>query len=155
MQRTKTPQGLQAQAEEQANQDHSRRLAELQALAPLLARLDAFAPALAQAGLKLYPRSITLYTSTVGGRRSVKQLRIDTGGLFDSAAPQRWLDALVAAGFREVQRDGLDFGGSALLKHGHLLVRVDLPRNKRNAAESAVRYAATLVNGTLPQAVPA
>ncbi len=122
---SRAPTSLQAQAEEQANTDHRRRLAELQAMGPLFAKLDAFVPALAAQGLTIYPNSCRLSHLHTGGRRT-KVLRLRNGSLFDDRVPGRWLAALAGLGFVEVSRTKGPYP-VALLRHGHLLLEVDAP----------------------------
>lgn len=121
------PLSLQAQAETEAHSEHSRRLAELTALTPLLQQLDALRPALAERGLTVYPSSITLsyeYLSPAGyaGPRS-KVLRLATDIIFNRGSPSRWLAALRELGLRVVKADVSHFG-SALLRKGSLLIRI-------------------------------
>jgi hypothetical protein len=130
---------LQAQAEDRANQDHNRRMAEIKAMAPLLARLDAFVPALHDRGLEVYVSNLQLHTEYMNDRR-VKVLRIDTCGMLDSRRPARYLETLLAAGFVEEHRsEGVM--PQAILRHGHLRVKVDVPSTTAQRAAQAAAYA--------------
>lgn len=135
----RTPTSLQAQAEERANQDHSRRLAEIKAMAPLLARLDAFVPALKDQGLTVYVDGVRLYTQDRHGKRE-RLLRIDTCGVLDSRQPARWLHALLELGFTEVRRSEPPVP-QVTLRHGHLRVIIDAPETAAQKAASAAVYA--------------
>lgn len=121
------PLGLQAQAEEAANAEHNRRMAEIKALAPLLAQLDPHMPGLRALGLDINPDAMVLRHEHVGHRR-LRVLRVQTGGLFsDAKRICTWLEALHALGFAEVSRDACAYP-TALLRRGHLLLRVDALR---------------------------
>lgn len=133
------PTSLQAQAEERANQDHTRRLAEIRAMAPLLARLDAFVPALRERGLEVYPTGVQLHTEYRDGKQQ-RVLRIDTSGILDSRKPGRWLEALLALGFTEVSRT-TGVVPQAVLRHRHLLLKVDVPESAAHRAAWATEFA--------------
>lgn len=130
---------LQAQAEQRATEDHARRLAEIKAIAPHLARLDAFIPALAAAGLTVYTDSLHLRIEWQGPRR-LKVLRLATSGTLDDTLASKWHAALLALGFTEVKRTA-DAYPQALLRHGSLLLWVDLPRDRRAFGQGAIEYA--------------
>ena len=130
---------LQAQAETRANEDYSRRLAEIKAMAPLLARLDAFIPALKQRGLEVFASGLRLYTEHREGRQQ-KLLRIDTAGILDSRRPAHWLEALLALGFIEVRRSG-GAVPQVVLRNSHLWVQVDCPETLDERAAIASTYA--------------
>jgi hypothetical protein len=150
------PLGLQAQLEDAANGDHNRRMAEIQAMAPLLALLDPHMPGLRALGLDLSPDNLGLAHEHIGGRR-LKVLRAQTGGLFnDIRRTCEWLEALRALGFAEISRTDSAHYPTALLRRGHLLVRVDVLRTPPAALPKAttgpgpsVRQA---INELLPEA---
>lgn len=122
------PLGLQAQAEDAANADHNRRMAELQRLAPLLALLDPHMAGLRALGLDLSPDNLGLQHEHIGGRR-MRVLRAQTGGLFNDIKRMcDWLEALKALGFAEVSRTDSQHYPTALLRRGTLLLRVDVLR---------------------------
>lgn len=131
---------LQAETEAEATQTYTRRMAELKALAPLLARLDELRPALAERGLTIYPNSISLTSERLAGGYASdrhKVLRLRTDAMFERSRPSRWLAAL-----RELGMEVLDFTktgsyGSALLRKNRLLLRVDLADPDRDALLAA------------------
>ena len=135
----RTPTSLQAQAEERAHQDHTRRLAEIKAMAPLLDKLDAFVPALKERGLDIYPTGLQLHTEHRDGKQR-RVLRIDTCGIIDHRKPARWLEVLLALGFTEVSRTSGAYP-QAVLRNGHLWVKVDVPETAAQRAASAAAYA--------------
>lgn len=121
--------GLQAAAEAHANEVHSRRLAELQAMAPLLAKLDCLCPVLAVHGLEVTPDNLSLYREAVCGNPRVRHrvLRLYTG-IFPSAdTTQRWLTALLAVGFEALSASP-GVCPTALMRFGSLLIRIDVPQ---------------------------
>lgn len=132
------PLGLQAQAEEAANGNNNRRMAELQALAPLLALLDPFMPGLRALGLDLEPTDLWLAHEQIGHRRW-RVLRARTSGVFMSDIKRicDWMEALKALGFTEISRaDGAY--PTALLRRGAMLIRVDALRTPPAATAPAV-----------------
>ena len=121
--------GLQAAAEAHANEVHTRRLAELQAMAPLLAKLDALCPALEARGLYVTPDNLSLYRETVCGanaRVRHRVLRLQTGLFSTSETTQRWLTALLDMGFETLSATSGVYP-TALLRKGTLLIRLDVP----------------------------
>ena len=119
---------LQAAAEAHANEVHARRLAELQAMAPLLAKLDCLRPVLAVHGLEVTPDNLSLYREAVCGNPRVRHrvLRLYTG-IFPSAdTTQRWLTALLAVGFEALSASP-GVCPTALMRFGSLLIRIDVP----------------------------
>lgn len=122
------PSSLQAQAEQAANNTHSRRLSEVQAMAPLLAQLDALLPQLTDRGLRVYPDALRLqYVPDYSPARR-KALRIDTGAtMCDQQGVRRWYDGLISMGFAEVHRTDSDYFPLALMRRSTLLLLVDLP----------------------------
>lgn len=131
---------LRALAEQQANERHTRRLAELHTLAPLLERLEAVVPALQAAGLTISPRDIYLARHHPNGPagRALRAVRINTRPLCgDKTIPQRWLDVLLAQGFREIHRESFDQYPLATLQRGHLILKVDAPTPAASAAAAA------------------
>ena len=135
----RTP-SLQAQAEQQANDAHTRRLAELHQLAPLFDRLQPLLPALEAAELHIHPADVSLERHYPDGRagRALRCLRIRTRLLAGSAThPQRWIDTLLTLGFREIHRDSAQYYPRAVLQRGHLLLMVDAPEPAQVAAAQA------------------
>lgn len=135
---------LLVQAEQQAHEDHSRRLAELHQLAPLLERLQPVLPALDAAGLHFGPADLSLHWYRPDGpggalSRRLRALRIRTRPLLSGnpATTQRWLDTLAAQGFREIHRDDYPHYPQAVLQRGHLLLLVDAPEPAATAAAKA------------------
>lgn len=124
---SRRPVTLRAQAEELANQTHSRRLAELQAMDPLLQHLEALCPQLQAAGVQLYAENLSLMHLTVAGVRR-KVLRVPS---YFSSGPNSqmalWVKALLAHGFAPVRCDepGRPYP-TAVLRRGPLLVCVDV-----------------------------
>lgn len=147
------PPSLKAEAETQANEIHSRRLAELDALAPLLAHLDALRPELTARKLPIYPDSLSLrrerLTGGYGGPQT-KVLRISTDAFFDHSRPSRWLAALLELGLRVLDFDHDGSYPTVLLRRGPLVLRVDLSEPDR-AALLAQRDAAPVVQCTAGQ----
>lgn len=125
---TRKPSTLLALAEQQANDEHSRRLAELRELQPLLARLDELQPRLAQHGLAIHPNDIHLgwYHPNGNYRQRRKLVRLFDLSFSRHAQAQRRLDALAELGFRELRRSGSLYP-TAVLQRGHLLLEVDVP----------------------------
>jgi hypothetical protein len=120
------PRTLEELAIAKADYQHRRRLAEIKALAKKLALLDAHLPALAERGIKLGHREINTWD---GG----KTLRFTS---FGGDCDKKLFDALIALGFKEVERkDSISDEQTVTLKHGRaLLVSVDV---KKPAAASA------------------
>lgn len=136
---------LLAQAEQQANDAHTRRLAELHQLAPLLDRLQPLIPALEAAELHVHPGDVSLERHYPDGRngRALRCLRIRTRLLTGSPThSQRWIDTLLSMGFREVHRDAAAYYPRAVLQRGHLLLMVDAPEPAQVAAAAAAAKAA-------------
>lgn len=123
---TRAPRTLYAQCEQHANEVHSRRLAELAGLAPLLARMDEVMPTLKKHGLELHPDLLGL-ARRFSGTTTVNMLRISTYWLHGPQAVGKWLQALLDAGFKPVS---VDKPGSAyplaVLKRGHLRVCINV-----------------------------
>lgn len=131
---------LHSQAEQHAHEEHSRRLAELHQLAPLLDRMEPLRPALDAAGLHFGPRDLSLHWYRPDGTlgRRLRALRIHTRPLSgDLGVTQRWLDTLTAQGFREIHRDDSRHYPQAILQRGHLLLVVDAPAPACVAAAQA------------------
>lgn len=130
---------LLAEAEQRAHNEHSRRLAELKTLAPLLYHLDELRPELEARSLKLYTDTMRLSwhwpTGALGRRQKV--LCMDTRGWEGDAKARRWYDALLGLGFREVKRADSPVYPTVVLERGHLLLQVDLPRDAAKPAEPA------------------
>lgn len=122
----RAPRTLHAKCEQHANEVHSRRLAELAGLAPMLARLDEVVPMLKQHGLEVHPERVGL-RRRYDGMRWHNGLRITTSWFHNSPSTKAWLAALQAAGFRCVEADPAGSAyPTAWLKRGHLLVCVDV-----------------------------
>lgn len=139
---TRKPSPLLAQAQERADEEHSRRLAELRELAPLLQKLDELQPQLAQHGLAIHPGDIHLgwyhLNGSYGQRR--KLVRLYSISFSRDAYAQRWLDALAELGFRELRRSGGVYP-TAVLQRGHLLLEVDAPAGgEARAAVAKVQH---------------
>jgi hypothetical protein len=123
---------LAKQMQQQADDIHARRSAEIKQLAPLLARFEELVPALAERGLKvhaeMFSRRNTYVSDGYGPRRNV--LRIAMPMFMDNqTGTQRWLDAFTALGFSIVKAsDANTAWPNATLKRGHLLVNIDVPR---------------------------
>lgn len=131
---------LLAQAEQQATEAHTRRLAELHQLAPLLDRLQPVLPALEAAELHVHPGDVSLARHYPDGPtgRALRCVRIHTCSITGSPThPQRWIDTLLSLGFREVHRDSWDFYPRAVLQRGHLLLMVDAPEPAQVSAAAA------------------
>lgn len=124
---TRRPPSLLAEAETKANETHSRRLAELQALAPLLAHLDALRPELTARKLTINPDCISLRKESLGvGAPYHKVLRLQVDAMFDKTRPARWLAALLELGLRVVDFDKEGIYPLVLLRKGPLLIRMEL-----------------------------
>lgn len=125
---TRRPQSLQAEAQARATETFKRRTAELKELAPLLARLDELRPALEERGCTLYTDNITLERESMSGGYGTprhKVLRLQTSGWCDKTKPRRFITALQDLGFKTLSTRPGPYG-SALLRKGSLLLRVDL-----------------------------
>jgi hypothetical protein len=136
--RTRQPTTLLARAEQLAIEQHQRRMAELRDLAPLLARLEELLPALAQRGLEVgvsdYSLKLDSHQPTGFMGKRLKVIRLHTRGLLaNDARVMKWLDAFRELGFTEVERSNGVYP-SALLRKGHLLVRVDVPESPKPPA---------------------
>lgn len=147
---TRHPLSLRAEAEAQATEIHSRRLAELAALAPLLAHLDALRPELTARKLTIYPVSVSLRRERLTGGYSgphTKVLRLTTDAMFDHSRPSRWLAALRELGLRVLDFDktGCSYG-TVLLRKGPLVMRVDLAHPDRDALLASTASAATVLH---------
>lgn len=154
---TRRPPSLKAEAETQANEIHSRRMAELAALAPLLAHLDALRPELTARKLTIYPDSVSLRRERLTGGYSgphTKVLRLTTDAMFDHSRPSRWLAALRELGLRVLDFDktGCSYG-TVLLRKGPLVMRVDLANPDRDALLAEQAKPATAPSMAMPQAV--
>lgn len=144
---------LASQALEAAESEHRARVAEIKALAPSLAQLDEIHPALQLVGLRIYPSQLRLRREPMGHGRSRSVLRIDTGGLFLSRPQiEKWLAALLTAGFAEVSRDSCSCAPTALLKRGTVYLRVDVCTA---AAAAAAAAPAPAPKATAGEEVPA
>jgi hypothetical protein len=98
-----------------AEQEQRRRAAELKAIAPKLAQLDAFVPALAERGISLVCRTFSTWD---GGKSLRLQDHVFT-------KDNQLLDALLALGFKEVERkDAYRDEETVKIKHGRSLVLV-------------------------------
>lgn len=123
---TRAPRTLHAQCEQHANEVHSRRLAELAGLQPMLARLDEVVPMLKQHGLELHPDRIGL-RRRFGGRTWQNTLRITCSWMHDAKSNAAWLRAFQAAGFHAIEVDPAGRAyPTAYLKRGHLVICVDV-----------------------------
>lgn len=119
---------LQAQAEQHATTEHARRMAEIKAMAPLLAQLDALLPQLGEHGLIVDVTDMRLQRVLGYGPHGRKALRINTGATFMAWQLVRlWYAALVALGFAEVHRTDSAYFPLALMRLGTLLLLVDVP----------------------------
>lgn len=119
---------LHEEAQARATEAFNRRMAELAALAPLLAQLQELRPALEERGCTLYTDTITLERESLSGGYSMprhKVLRLQTSGWCDKSKPRRFLTALQDLGLKVVSTRPAPYG-SALLRKGALLLRVDL-----------------------------
>lgn len=109
-----------------ADNEHRRRLAEVKAMAKNLARLDDFLPALAERGIKIWPRDIH---SSDGG----KTLRIYPG-MFTGGVDDKLCAALLELGFREVERRSNSRNDTVKLQHGRwLVVEIDVTKPEGGA----------------------
>lgn len=129
------PQTLKAEAQARAVETYNRRVAELDALAPLLTKLEELRPALAERGCTLYTDNITLEReSLVGGYGEPrhKVLRLITDSWCDKATPRRFMAALIDLGLHVVSTRPGPYG-SALLRKGPLLIRVNLADTDTNS----------------------
>jgi hypothetical protein len=142
------PATLQAQAEDQADREHTRRLAELQTLAPLLAGLQVFLPALADKGLRVYPSQLHLQRERDSAGRLQNQLRLRTDATFSGNATTRWLDALLGLGFVQLSQGPF----SITLKRGRLVLVVDRPTSAEERSRSATTYATSVAEDAGPVA---
>lgn len=126
----RAPRTLEELAIARADYEHGRRLAEVKKLAPKLALLAPFLPALAEAGADIARREFSLYKDGNGlAIRVMSEVMSGDNKLFD---------ALLALGFREVDRyrwAGDRGDAMVTLKHGRaLLVKIDV----RSAVASPV-----------------
>lgn len=124
------PCGLLAAAVADAATTYRLRMDELDELRPLLERLQPDIDAAAKTGLTLYPSNVSMSRELVGeAARRHRVVRLQTGGLFSEVMQaNRWLAVLRERGFVEVsRRDPTTRYGTALLRKGALLVRVDAP----------------------------
>lgn len=136
---TRRPPSLLAEAVAHQCQIHSRRLAELQALEPLLAHLDALRPELTARKLTIYPDCLGLRKESLGvGGPYHKVLRLQVDAMFDKTRPVRWLAAFQELGLRVVDFDKAGVYPTALLRKGPLLIRMELA-----ASDHAALLAAT------------
>lgn len=123
---TRAPRTLYAQCEQHANDEHSRRLAELAGLAPALRRLDELMPVLKKHGLELTPDRISLWKWNQGNRW-VNTLRITptwwTGNGQDTA---KWLVALRECRCEPIQVTGTPEHPAARLRSGHTYITIDV-----------------------------
>lgn len=112
-----------------ADEIYTRRLAEIKAIEPLLARLDEILPALEERGLKVYADSLGLWGWYDDACRRRHALRITYPMSSDNqAGAQRWFDALTEIGFKVIKRSDSDsVYPTAVLKRGHLLVNINMP----------------------------
>jgi hypothetical protein len=115
--------------QQHADRDHARRSAEIKALAPLLARFDECVPLLEARGITVYPEQLNLWKSFNERGKDVKCLLCSINVFGDDPVAQRWLDALLDIGFKVTERDKDDSTyPMAVLKRGHLLLRISVPR---------------------------
>lgn len=128
---SRTPRTLYAQCEQHANEVHSRRLAELAGLAPLLAHMDEAMPTLKKHGLQLFPDQVGLWRY-FDGRRYLNTLRITPSWVSNRAAQDKWLAALRDAGFVPVHVSETGPYPVARLRSGHTVVTIDT--NEETAA---------------------
>jgi len=112
-----------------ADNEHRRRLAEIKAMSKSLARLGEFLPALAERDVKLWPRDISTYNQG-------KTLRISRSVFGDD---HKLFDALIALGFKEVERnDSFRDEQTVTLQHGRWLrVSVDVKKAAAPVAAEA------------------
>lgn len=149
------PATLLAQATQDADETHRRRIAELKTLAPLLAHLDKLVPALAERGLNVHQGLIRgLYRWREPGnsewhRRTRNVLDLRTNGFWISDREQastQWWQALIGLGFEVAERPTTSaFGGNAILRRGPLLLRVDAPLVEHAEPEPAPAAPAVVV----------
>jgi hypothetical protein len=103
-----------------ADNEHSRRRAEIKAMRARLAMLDEFLPALAERGIKVWARDIH-------GHDRGKTLRIYPGVLVGN--DDKLHAALLELGFREVERKSNHRNDTVTLQHGRwLVVSIDVSR---------------------------
>lgn len=121
---------LHAEAALQAQRRYLQRLQELRELSSPLAQLDAEQHHLAEWGLQVDPASLYLARERVGSGNTLRNVvRLYTASpLAPAETPQRWLDALHAAGFAYVSHDDGPHAPSVLVRKGLLHLRIDLPR---------------------------
>lgn len=122
---TRAPRTLYAQCEQHANEQHSRRLAELAGLAAALARMDEVTPVLKKHDLELTPDRISLW-KTHDGARFVNTLRITPTWFTLGDTASKWLTALREAGFKPVHVSDLGPFPTARLREGPTLVTIDV-----------------------------
>jgi hypothetical protein len=123
------PRTLEEVAIARADYEHRRRLAEIKAIAKKLALLNEFLPALAEYGVNIGSRNITTWDNG-------KTLRFTSP---ISGFDNRLFDALIALGFKEVERkDSFRDEQTVTIKHGRaLLISIDVKKAAASAAESA------------------
>lgn len=109
-----------------ADNEHRRRLAEVKAMRSRLAQLDELLPALAERGLKIWPRDIH---SSDGG----KTLRMYPG--FAVSNDDKLHAALLELGFKEVERRATTRNDTVKLQHGRwLVVEIDVSKAEGDPA---------------------
>jgi hypothetical protein len=123
------PRTLEEVAIARADYEHRRRLAEIKAIAKKLALLNEFLPALAEYGVNIGSRNITTWDNG-------KTLRFTSP---ISGFDNRLFDALIALGFKEVERkDSFRDEQTVTIKHGRALrISIDVTKAAASAAESA------------------
>jgi hypothetical protein len=138
---------LLAQARNQANEEHNRRMAELKTLAPLLEKLDAYVPQLEAQGLRFYTHNMGLRSARMetDARRVYKVLRLHTEGYTlaqKAETTAKWFKALTALGLKPVKAEEGVFP-TVTLRNGTLLVCVDAHADWLPEVQQALQPATT------------
>lgn len=112
-----------------ADNEHSRRLAEIKAMRARLALLDQFLPALAERGIKVWARDI--HSNDRG-----KTLRIYPGTFSNN--DDKLHAALLELGFKEVERKPNTRDDTVKLQHGRwLVVSIDVTKTQAPAGSAS------------------
>lgn len=117
----RAPATLAEKAKMDADLHHSRRVAELKAIAPKLQLLDQLLPDLAKLGINLADREFT--------KRDVDKLGVVLRTLpsIFSRGDNKLHAALLAIGFREIERKRISGTDQVIVKHGRALhIMLDL-----------------------------
>lgn len=127
--RGREPRTLEELAIALADNEHSRRLAEVKNMSKRLALLDEFLPALAARGIKVWARDIH-------GADGGKTLRIFPSMFVGN--DDKLHAALIELGFSEVERKPSHRNDSVTMKHGRwLVVTIEVSTRADQPAQSA------------------